>query len=68
MWRFFFCLVFGLKSAPIIIIKRSLLVGTIVKKSIKNCIGWCSQNTTRMKFGLHHQHIMILWYCKIRIL
>ena len=32
----------------------------IVEKSLKNCIGWCFLNTTRMGFGSGYDHVVIL--------
>ena len=38
------------------------VVRTIVEKSIKTYIEWCSENAKRIDFGPLYEHIMILKY------
>ena len=42
------------------LLQRSFGVMTMVEKSIKNYIGWYTQNAKRMNVGSRYQHIMIL--------
>ena len=51
-----------------VFVQRSLGVMTMVEKSIKHYIEWCSRNTKRLNIGSRYKHITILCYCDIRIL
>ena len=43
-----------------VFLQSSLPVITVVEKSVKNCIGWCSQIAKRMNFRSYCDHIIIL--------